>query len=83
LIVKVNGQPRPTAACTVATDTSIDIKFSGIGVQQNDTITLSASYGALQDSAWIGGRTSIGSCLAAPSVCNSMSRPVSNKPVTH
>jgi hypothetical protein len=82
LIVRVNGQPRPTAACRVVAGKMIDITFSGIGVQQNDTITLSASYGALQDSAWIGGRTSTGSCLAAPSVCNSMSRPVSNKPVS-
>jgi hypothetical protein len=81
-IVKVNGQPRKSVTCRVVAGKMIDVTFSGSGVQQTDTLTLSASYGALQDSAWIGGRTTIGRCLAAPAVCNSMLLPVRHKPVS-
>lgn len=82
--IKVNGVARqPTAACTRVTNAIIDIRFQGAGAQPGDLVTLSASYGALQDSAWVGGRTLDGTCLAAPFVCNSMSLPVTNIPVVN
>ncbi len=80
--VTVNGVPRlPTAQCRVASDEVVHIGFPGPRIEANDTVRLSAAYGALQDSAWIGGRMPEGECLAGLFECNSLSLAVENRGV--
>ncbi len=84
LSVAVNGQSRgPASRCRVASDRVLRIDFTGRPVRANDTVKLSAKYGALQDSAWIGGKTPEGACLAGLYACNSLSLAVTNRQVTN
>ncbi len=84
LTVTVNGTPRrPTTRCRVVSDTVVRIQFPGPPVAPNDTVRLSAAYGALQDSAWIGGMTPEGECLASLFACNSRSLAVDSRRVNN
>jgi hypothetical protein len=80
--VSVNGIPRGAATnCVAVSDAEVQIDMPGPAIGSTDTVTVSAAYGALQDSAWVGGMTSEGKCLAELYVCNSMSTAFVNQPV--
>lgn len=84
LTVTINGQSRgPAIRCLVTSDSVVRIDFSGPPVRAQDTVTLNAKYGALQDSAWIGGMNPEGECLAGLFACNSMSLAMTNRRVVN
>lgn len=84
LTVTVNGRSRgPASRCRVTSDTVVRIDFSGRPVKANGKVKLSAKYGALQDSAWIGGMTPEGACLAGLYVCKSLSLAVTDRRVNN
>jgi len=80
--VSVNGIPRgPATSCVAVSDAEVQIDIPGPDIGSTDAVTVNAAYGALQDSAWIGGMTSEGNCLAELYICNSMSTAIVNQPV--
>ncbi len=80
--VRVNDMERGAATrCIAVSDTEVQIEIPGPTIASTDAVTLSAFYGALQDSAWIGGMTPEGHCLAGLYTCNSMSTAIVNQPV--
>ena len=82
--VIVNGRVRDDVTrCRVASDTVIRLDLSGAPITARDTVKLSAEYGALQDSAWIGGRTPKGDCLAGLFTCNSLSLAINQRRVNN
>jgi hypothetical protein len=80
--VSVNGILRGAATnCVAVSDAEVQIDIPSPAIGPTDAVTVSAVYGALQDSAWIGGMTPEGNCLAALYTCNSMSTAFVNQPV--
>ena len=80
--VSVNGIPHgPATSCVAVSETAVQINIPGLAVSSTDVVTVSAAYGALQDSAWVGGMTLEGNCLAGLYTCNSMSLAIANQPV--